>query len=575
MNGPRGGRRHPGRRMSRGRGRWGLVAVAIFGLVLAACPADEPAEDPPDGAETPEDEEPEREAIDVLRLAGGDFGHPSPFGYVRGPGMIHSSYVFDQLLWRDSTGEPIPWLAESWEVSDDGLEWRFTLRENVTFHDGEPLTVDDVVFTYDYMSEGPASDVQTIHGRGLEVVEEVVAEDDRTVVFHLARPLATFEVNIVGMWGLQIVPEHIWSDVDDPMGFRGPESTIGSGPYRLEEYDEGDGSYLYTANEDHFLGPPHVSRLEFVPAPDEVLALQRGEIHAAAPHEEGLPDEQLEALDAQFELLDAPGEWNLALHFNLDAGFPFDELDFRHAIAYGIDRQDLVDRILLGRGDVGSAGAMAPTSPWHADDLPGYEHDPEQANDLLDGLGMVDEDGDGWRQLPDGDPFTVELLASQRFSPLSGELMGEYLREIGIRTIPDVRDRAAADEAAGQGDYEMALVGYGGIWDDPDNLRTRFHPQFARGFSMGPGYEDPEFNELAESQLVTIDEDERTQLAHQMQNILAQDLPVLSLYVPHRMVFYDPEVFDAWYYTPGCPPCGATRNKHMYVTGQRTGLPEE
>jgi peptide/nickel transport system substrate-binding protein len=121
----------------------------------------------------------------------------------------------------------------------------------------------------------------------------------------------------------------------------------------------------------------------------------------------------------------------------------------------------------------------------------------------------------------------------------------------------------------------MALHGYGGIGGDPDTLRTRYSSQVpSQSFNRAHGYENEEFDELAGQQFRTIDEDERRALVDEMQQHLAEDLPVLSLYVPTRQTFYDPEVFDAWYYTPGCPPCGATRNKHMYVTGQQSGLPE-
>src|SRR5256714_8590359 len=90
-----------------------------------------------------------------LRLAGGDYGYPSPFAYVRGAGLILCSYIFDTLLWQDSTGDPIPWLAKEWSHSPDGLEWRFTLRDNAKWQDGQPVTAQDVKFSFDYRTPGP------------------------------------------------------------------------------------------------------------------------------------------------------------------------------------------------------------------------------------------------------------------------------------------------------------------------------------------------------------------------------------------------------------------------------------
>ncbi|MGE5061049.1 MAG: ABC transporter substrate-binding protein, partial [Betaproteobacteria bacterium] len=89
-------------------------------------------------AEGAQEQRPQKKT-ERLRLAGGDFGYPSPFAYIRGPGMIQTSYLFDTLLWTDSTGKPIPWLATKWEHSADGLEWRFSLRSGVKWHDGESL----------------------------------------------------------------------------------------------------------------------------------------------------------------------------------------------------------------------------------------------------------------------------------------------------------------------------------------------------------------------------------------------------------------------------------------------------
>lgn len=552
-----------------------LVAclMLVGGLALAACsPTAEPEagpDDPGAGPDDPGDATDATEGVERLRLAGGDFGLPTPFAYVRGPGLIQTGFLFDTLLWMDTDGETIPWLAEDWESNEDGTEWTFTLREDVEWHDGEPLTVDDVVFSFDYVTEGPGADAPGIHTRSLNVVDEVVADGDREVVFRLSEPYAAFEDNVAGLWGMFILPEHIWADVDDPGRYLDEDAFVGSGAYELVEYDASAGSYLYEANDAFFLGEPHVQRLEFIPEiEDELLALERGELHAAGVSREPLPDEQFESFAGQFGLVEASGEWNHALHFNLDAGFPYDEVDFRHAVAYAIDREDMVDRLLFGRGQPGSTGAMTPDHPYTPDDLPTYEHDPERARELLDGLGIEDTDGDGVRELPGGEPFQIELLSSQRFGPRDPQLVAEYLGQVGLDVQVTMLDRASADEAGHEGNYSMALHGYGGLGSDPDRLRTRFHSETPpSGQTTVHGYADERFDELAQQQRVTVDEEERKELVAEMMRILAEDLPILSLYVPDRLTFYDQSVFDAWAYTPTCTPCGATRNKLLYVTG--------
>lgn len=507
-----------------------------------------------------------------LRLAGGDFGYPSPFGYIRGPGMIQTSYLFDTLLWTDSTGKPIPWLATKWERSADGLEWRFSLRRGVKWHDGEPLTADDIAFTFQYMTEGPGRKAPVLHARGLsQIVENVKVEAPDQVIFRLRRPFAPFEESIAEK--LFIIPKHIWSDVDDPLKYRSAKALVGSGPYQLKSFDETAGSYLYVANDSYFLGPPVVRRLEFVPAPDQLLALQRREIDAADLLEEATPDQQVRSLARNFQELSGSGDWNLALHFNLAKGFPFNDKRFRQAIAYAVNRRDLIKRLLFGRGDPGSPGGLAPGHPYAAKGLPAYDWNPARAAMLLDEIGIKDLDKDGIRELPDGSRFRPELQTSARFTIKSAELVKEYLRHIGIEVVIKAQDRASADAAAESGNYAMALVGYGGIMADPDFLREHYSSASkSRSFFSAYGYDNPNFDKLAAKQLISVDPNDRRKIVAEMQRIIADDLPIISLYVPYRLTLYNQRVFEDWYYTPGCSPCRGTRNKHMFVTGKKTGF---
>ena len=164
--------------------------------------------------------------------------------------------------------------------------------------------------------------------------------------------------------------------------------------------------------------------------------------------------------------------------------------------------------------------------------------------------------------------------AREGFTPKSAELVKEYLREVGIDVRIQVLDKAAADTSAGQGNYTMALVGYGGMSGDPDQLlRTRFaaSPK-STSFTRAIGYSNPAVTEAAERQLTTLDPGQRKPLVHQIQRIVAEDVPIIPLYLPRRTSFYKAGVFDNWYYTPGCTPCRGTRNKHMLVTGKRVGF---
>jgi peptide/nickel transport system substrate-binding protein len=511
-------------------------------------------------------------SIAKLRFAGGDYGYPSPFAYVRGAGLIMCSYIFDTLLWQDSSGEPIPWLAKEWSHSPDGLEWRFTLRDNAKWQDGQPVTADDVKFSFDYVTTGPAASISRL-APSLDL-KEVVAESPGTVVIRLNKPTAVFEEDVA--MRLFVIPRHIWSTVTDPAKFQGPTAVMGSGPYKLDTFDEAAGSYLFTANDSFYLGSPYVKRIELVPAPDELLALQRDQVDAGEILEDPAPDAQIKAFEAnsKFTELEGSYDWMLALHINLSKGFPYDRKEFRQAVAYALDRKDMVSRLLAGRGEPQSVGGLTIGHPMLAPDLPTYDRDVARAKGLLDGLGMKDTNGDGLRETPDGKPFVQELQANNRFNSKSSELIKEYLHEVGIDVKISILDKAAADDSAGKGNYTMALIGYGGMTGDPDqNLRSRYaaSPK-STSFTRAIGYSNAEVTDLANRQLTTLDPAQRKALVQQIQRIVADDIPIIPLYTPKRMTFYKAGIFDNWYYTPGCTPCRGTRNKHMLVTGKKTGF---
>jgi peptide/nickel transport system substrate-binding protein len=550
------------------------VVLAALALVATACStATKKAAPPPTRPEF----------VERIRLNGdGDFGFPSPFTHRAGRGFNRVTLLFDTLIWKDGGGTFLPWLAKEWSRSADGLEWRFTLREGVRWQDGRPLTAADVAFTFDYLQKGAGLQVgASVTFRPQIEVKEVVTESPTVAVFRLDQPFAPtfFEDQVAGR--VPIIPKHIWETVTDPAKFTQPAAAMGSGPYRLESYDASTGSYLFVANESYFLGTPYVRRIEYVPADNELLALRVGDIDIAniGISEEPLVEESLEPFaPPAYTQLTAPGAWNRVLHFNLTKGFPFNDKAFRQAVAYAVDRQDLVKRALLGNGEPGSAGALAPSNPWLAPDLPAYNVDVVRAKALLDGIGLTDADGDGFRDLPDGSRFRPEVLTNARHSSKTAEMIKEYLRTVGIDVSILSLDSTSADTAGRDGNYQMAIVGYAnGVNGDPDLLRQRLSSAVkAKAFTRVYGWNNPAFEAAAAKQLVTLDPAERLRYVQEMQRAVAEDVPLISLYVPTRTVVSAAAVFDGWYFTPGgiFGSLGEPDNKHVFVTGKRSGLPE-
>ncbi|PKO22351.1 MAG: hypothetical protein CVU38_09855 [Chloroflexi bacterium HGW-Chloroflexi-1] len=545
-----------------------LVLIVVAGL-LAACaapaatpaPVTSPAAAAPAATVAPAAAPTAAARVKVLRLpGGGDWGYPSPFGFSRGPGYTRASYIFDTLVWRDGTGQTIPWLATDWKTSDDNLTWTFTLRDGVKWHDSRPLTVDDVVFTFQYLAKtGGAWFLAPV-----TEVDAVTAVGDRQVAIKLKRPFAPFLSTIAEP--VFILPRHIWEKVADPKKLMGPEAVLGSGPYKLVQYSKEEGTYLFEANDDYFLGKPYVQRMEFVPASDVALALASGQVDAFDKFG-GVTDELLAPFaKAPFQIKKAPGEWGMNLYFNLSAAkSPIADVRVRQAIAYAVDRDALVSRLLLGFGEPGSPGGLPPANPFYnpaAQTV--YPRDVAKAKALLREAGYAE-----------GQPVTINLTHSSGDSPRLVEILTAALAEAGITVKPVPMDQASLDAAAQAGNYDMLLVGFGGLGGDPDQLRRNFASTSKTvGFSRARGYANAEFDKLANEQVSLLDFAARKQVLDRIQMILAQDLPALPLYTTARVVVYNGKVFDNWYFTPGGYGGGIPMpyNKHQYVTGLPSGL---
>jgi len=492
-------------------------------------------------------------------------GYPTPYAAIRGPGRLITTYLFDTLAFPDVTGEPKPWLAKSWQTSADGKTWTFQLQDDARFHDGRPLTSDDVVFSFNYNLSGPGAAAGV--GQGVNYIDAVTAPDPKTVVITLKTVRPSFLSDIAGAFGFAIMPKHIWSGVTDPAKFQGPNALIGSGPYKLENFDVTTNSFNFIANEDFYLGPAKVRQLQIVPVADALLALERGEVNAASAGNTLVPKVQYDALAKRYKVLTAPGEFNLALFFNPAKGFPYNEVAFRQGVVYGLDRKDMVQRLLDGRGVPGPAGALGPGNEFLNKNLPAYPLDKAKAAALFDQINLRDRNNDGLRDRPDGSPFRIPLSVSSS-DVQQAQLVKEYLRAVGLDVEINAVDQRTSDARGASGDYEMAIQHFGGLSSDPSGLISRFTSDTrSTSFTRVHGYKNPEFDRVANEQARTVDPAKRRQLVDRMQMILAEDLPQISLYVPEQVSFVNAEKFGGFAYTPGCPPCGVTGNKRNLVSG--------
>lgn len=492
----------------------------------------------------------------VLRVPGGDLGVPTPFAYYLPPGYFQMIYFYDSLLWTDSTGKLVPWLATALpERSPDGLTYRFEVRDNVRFHDGRPLTASDIVFTFEYFA-AQKPNLSPLLLFTPDHVASVRTTGPRTVEFRLDKPAVTFLQQVAGR--VPIIPRHIWSQVGEP-GAQDPALVVGSGPYRLEEYAAAQGRYLLTANDDFFLGRPFVRRIESHQVGDPISALLAGEVDAA-----GLDQPTPSAIrrlqrDDALGVVKGPPDFIYALHWNIAKRGAMADPRFRRACAMAIDRTDIVRRLTGGLGEEGNPGFL-PRNHEYRVEVEQYRHDPDAAGRLLDEAGYRRE-ANGARVGPDGKPlrFRLQTLPAARVTGL----VARALERLGISIEIDPVD------IVGSGDFDMVVLVNGGHQGDPDLMRiiysSRVPPQF---FRSAIGYVNPEFDDLADRQLVTLDIDERKRLVARMQEIVAADLPLLHLYYPTPVVVFRESVLDQVAIHPnGFGPL----NKQALVTGVATG----
>ena len=532
----------------------------------AAAPSDtdEPAPSDTDEAPEPAPETttttaapaPPPEPVTVRAAVTGDEGTLTPYTYISGfPGWNIMMLQYDSLMQLDSAGVPQPWLASSVTVSDDLTEWSVTLVEGVTFHDGEPLTSDDVFFSVDYYVTNPEA---SRFARDFSGVEEVVVHDDYNVTFVLSGPSAGFDVGALA--DAPIIPRHIWESVALPSEHQFEGGTnIGSGPYKLVEYVEGQ-SYRFAANPDFFRGAPAVDELVVIVFADDAgaqAAIRTGEVDVIF---ERIPPEQIDLLDAQDPLDIALGPEFSTQMINYDASKrPFDDVAVRQAINLAMDRQDIVDTVYLGAATVGSPGWIHPGhSSYNPAIVPVY--DVAAANALLDGAGYADTDGDGVREF-DGQPMSFEIITN---SPDSlrlriAELTAEMLAAIGIETEIVPVDTGVWEQAVWPGfdvnngrNYEIAMWG----WSAPvqaDTLRLPWlvHSSLDSGFLNLTGYANAEIDALSEALSVEPDAAERNAILGRMQEIIAEDLPFVLLLYPDGAYVYDSSVYSDWEFIAG------------------------
>lgn len=421
-------------------------------------------------------------------------------------------------------------LATSWDVSEDGREWIFHLREDVVWHDGEPFTADDVLFTFQAIQD-PEVQGGGFHDRFMQGGEPIPFEkvDDYTVKAILKDPVAPFVTNIT----VPIIPEHALEGQDiNTAEFN--ERPIGTGPFKVVEWRSGE-SVTLEANPDFYRGKPYLDRwvIRIIPSADaRVLALQTGEVDFGSIRGKDVPkflDNPKFTVKTRFR--------DLSRHLALNNARPFfEDKQVRQALMYALDRQAIIDAAEQGYAEVADSPFNRPVFVYQEGDLPQYKFDLDKARELLTEAGWADSDGDGILD-KDGVDFSITLnhWTGWDFMADVAPLIQAWWGELGIEVSIQAIDPATYVEQIYrttdiEKPYDALLSGWGLFGPEPDHYAAYYAPE-TQGASFFNYYSE-EIEALMDRGRVTVDEAERQEIYEEAERILWEELPILPLYYP-------------------------------------------
>lgn len=463
------------------------------------------------------------------------------------------NYVQESLLTRDP--ETLEWLgliAESWQVTEDGLTFTFQLRKGVKFSDGKELTADDVAFTFAFMMN-PAINAPRQRAY-YEKIASVTVVDPYQVVFKFKEPY--FE-SLALAGGMAIMPRHFYEDyLKKPDTFNTSKGLLlGSGPYRLKDpkgWTPDQGMVELERNPRYWgaVQPPFNRLLWKVIANDaaRLTTFRNGEIdtYGARPREYQtlLDDADFIKRTRHFEYMSPTAGYNYIAWNQRRGGKPtrFADKRVRQAMTYITDRQRVIEEIMLGYGEV-AVSPFSPRSTQHDKSLTPHPYDLTKAKQLLREAGYTDRNGDGILDDAQGKPFEFELVFFQDNEDTRRVVL--FLKDLyaraGVKLMPKPTEWSVMIDLLKQRDFDAITLGWtSGLETD---IYQIFHSsQIADGGDNFISYKNTKLDQLIEKARANVDEKARMPLWQQAERILYEDQPYTFLMRRQSLVFIDKRI---------------------------------
>jgi peptide/nickel transport system substrate-binding protein len=468
----------------------GVTALALSSALLAACGGDAD-----DGAQSGGGTLTVAQSADIITM--------DPAMHRSRINQTVVRNVFEALVNQDESLNPVPELATEW-TQVDPVTWRFTLRDGVTFHNGEELNAEAVKFSIERVLD-PAQ--ASPRASMLSMITEVSAPDEHTVVITTAQPaptlLASLSVN-------EIVPPGYVTEVGDEEFAANP---VGTGPFTFVEWVANERVVL-AANDDYWGGRPEIDQLVFVPVPEvsaRIAALRSGDVDIAAD----VPADLAVSLNGDVEAVPVSGTRIFFLAMNVTTA-PFDDAQVRVAVNRAIDRQLLVDSIYQGRARPLNQPAFPEMAGYH-EGFTGYDFDQEAASSVLSAIDA-----------------TIEIDAEERDRTLAEAVAG-MLQAAGLSAQVNVLEGQAFLDATNSGTSIAYLSSWGVAEGDADVIFARHFWSPSRADSVFTGYQNADLDVLIEQGRSTADPDERERIYAEAVEIVMADAPWAPLLNPEEI----------------------------------------